>query len=72
MRLPAHEGRRLLLLFIVSLLARLAAVGVALWMDVRPVNDEWGYRERAAGWAEIYADLASGRPAAAAHWARAY
>lgn len=72
MRLPAHEGRRLLLLFIVSLLARLAAVGVALWMDVRPVNDEWGYRERAAGWAEIYADLASGRPAATAHWARAY
>lgn len=72
MRLPRSESRLLLLLFLVSLAARLAAVGATLWMDVRPVNDEWGYRDRGQGWAEVYRDLAAGDAPAAEHWEQAY
>jgi len=72
--LSARGGdRRLLwLIFAVSLALRFGAVGVALLMDVRPVNDEWGYSQRAHGWAAIYGDLLSGEAPTSEHWQQAY
>ncbi len=60
------------MLCLASLLLRLGAVGVALLMDVHPVNDEWGYTDRAHGWAAIYGDLFTGHRPDPAHWDRAY
>ena len=66
------DRRLLWLIFGVSLALRLGAVGVALLMDVHPVNDEWGYSQRAHGWASIYGDLFSGDVPTSAHWQQAY
>jgi len=66
------DRRRLLLLFAISLVLRLGGVGVALLMDVHPVNDEWGYSHRAHGWANVYRDLLAGGPPAPGHWDQAY
>jgi len=66
------DRRRLLLLFAISLLLRLGAVGTALLMDVHPVNDEWGYSQRALGWTAVYRDLLGGEAPAPEHWAQAY
>ena len=72
MTAPAADRRLLLTLFAISLVWRLAAVGAALLMDVHPVHDEWGYGNRAHGWAGIYGDLLSGRSPDPAHWETAY
>ena len=66
------DRRLLLTLFLVSLAWRLVAVGAALLMDVHPVHDEWGYGNRAHGWAGVYGDLLSGRSPDPAHWDAAY
>lgn len=66
------DRRLLWLIFVVSLALRFGAVGVALLMDVHPVNDEWGYSQRAHGWAAIYGDLFSGDAPTSEHWQQAY
>lgn len=43
--------RRLLILFLVSLVLRLGAVGVMVAVDARPAFDEQHYVQRAEGWA---------------------
>jgi hypothetical protein len=45
--------RRLLMLFLVSLLLRLGAVGVMALVDARPAFDEHHYVQRAEGWASL-------------------
>ncbi|MBU0743432.1 hypothetical protein KKA85_09520, partial [bacterium] len=72
MKAPRTDRRLLPILLLASLLLRLGGVGVALLMDVHPVNDEWGYSNRAHGWAAIYGDLLTGHRPDPAHWDRAY
>ncbi len=71
MSVPKGERRLLLLLFLITLLARLATVVVLLKSDARPSFDEYGYDRRAQGWQAVTADLSRG-DIAPEHWEQAY
>lgn len=68
---PRGERRLVLLLFLATLLVRLAAVAVLLKLDARPSFDEYGYDRRAQGWQAVADDLSRGA-VAPEHWRQAY